>query len=841
LATIKHYKEDALISGEFALYEDVVSVGRWLVDNIDHGQAFAVFCGQPCEENAIELKPEVLAVLPDGDYVVLNTPADPVTLGYIAFAIVIAVAVVALTPKPELPQNVNRQQESPNNSLSSRSNRARPLQRIPDIKGRLLSIPDVMMPTYSIYRGGDGIEIEHSAYCVGRKNYVLSSFKDGDTPIETIDGAGIAVYSPFSKPNSENPIKTIGDEITEKIITPYRINQVNGIELTADFSSGFIASDQVVASNDFGGESRLSLSGGINLFIYKPGVDITLTDFIVSGVDISGGYTIVSTSTLLPGVTAIFLDSFTVVSTLAGDPGGSLTLTETSEFTTWAFFTKVKADRIILNVVAPNGIYKDDGSSELIPSSVEYKYEIQEVDDTDTPIGAVTTIEKTISGDAQAKIGQTERHEFASPRKFRIRAGRVTPRDFLFNGTIVDGIKWDDCFAVVDLDDDHSFGDVTFFQSMTTATPFATAVKERQQNCIANESLHVYEGNGVFNGPLTENTNAIQSFIKDSIDPVIGNRQLSEIDADGLLALDDEIRDYFGSLDNNQFSYTYDSTETSYQDYSQQLFNAINSIAYRDGSVIKAIFEKPVTAPEMLFTHRSKIPGSERYSRNFNQSQLNDGIEFNWVDPSTNTTETIFIPADKSAVNPKQLNIPGIRNLNQALIRSAREFNKIMLQKINLDVSTTAEGRYILPSSVIAVVKGTRISTEDGDVIGQNGLILTLSQNVTFIPNDVHSITLKDDDGTTENIIVTEGVESNQVILGISPATTIRTGIASRKTEFSFGNDARNEAHLWLAQEIDISDRLQVGIKAINYDLGYYSGDGVDLSAYSNGFDEGFG
>jgi len=841
LATIKHYKEDALISGEFTPYEGVESVGRWIVNNIKQGQAFAVFNGQPCKENMIEITPKALAHLPDGDYVILNTPADPVTLGYIAFAIVIAVAVVALTPAPELPQNVNRQQESPNNSLSSRSNRARPLQRIPDINGQLLSIPDVMMPTYSVYRGGDGVEIEHSAYCVGRKTYDLTSFKDGDTPVSTIDGAGIAVYLPFSKPNSEEPSEVIGDEINEKIITPYRVNQINGIGLPADFSNGFVSSDQIIASNNYGTESRLSLLSVFNTSIYNEGVEITLSNFMVSGVNISGDYTITSTELVAPGITALFLDSLTSVAEAVADPGGSLTTAESKEFTTWAFFTKVKADRVILNVVAPNGMYKDNGSSELISTSVEYKFEVQEVDDTDAPIGSITLIEKTISGDSQAKVGQTERHEFSSPRKFRIRAGRVTPRDTAFSGSIVDGIKWDDCFAVVDLDNDHSFGDVTIFKSMTTATPFATAVKERQQNCIATEMLNVYEGSGVFSSELTQNTNAVQSFIKDSLDPVIGNRQLSEIDADGLLAMDDEISAYFGTLDNNQFSYTYDSTEISYQDYSQQLFNAINSIGYRDGSIIKAIFEKPATAPDMLFTHRSKIPGTERYSRNFNLSEINDGIEFNWVDPSTNTTETIFIPSDKSAVNPKQLNIPGIRNFNQATIRSFREFNKIRLQKINLDVSTTAEGRYILPSSVIAVVKGTRVYTEDGEVTGQSGLILTLSQDVTFTPNDVHSITLKNDDGTTENILVSEGAESNQVILGIAPLTTIRTGINSRRTEFSFGNDARQEAQLWLAQEIDISDRLQVGIKAINYDLGYYSGDGVNLSAFSDGFDGGFG
>ena len=93
MATIKHYKEDALKTGEFTLYEGVGSVGQWIVDNISHGQAFSVFTGQPCKENAIELTPEVLATLPDGDYIVMNTPAG-VTAAFAIVALVVAVAVI---------------------------------------------------------------------------------------------------------------------------------------------------------------------------------------------------------------------------------------------------------------------------------------------------------------------------------------------------------------------------------------------------------------------------------------------------------------------------------------------------------------------------------------------------------------------------------------------------------------------------------------------------------------------------------------------------------------------------------------------------------------------------
>jgi len=852
LATVKHYLQGAIDTHEHTVYE-CESVGQWLLDHMEKGQAFCVL---DHDNKSIPITAEDIAALEDGEYKIINTPADPTTAGYLVFALVVAVAVIALTPKPVLPQNVNRQQESPNNRLGSRSNEPRPLQRVPDIKGEVLSIPDIAMPTYSTYDAN--IEQEHGYYCVGRKQYQVEKVRDGDTPLELINGASAGIYYPGNNPNNSSSDIQIGDVIPRNVVTPYRLNQINGLTLIPDFYDAKVEQDQFAIRNE--SPTTFSITQSISASFDAPewdssyaiGTDAVLEDIELGAVNLSGTYKITGRYYInqpvlghifyltLDHVTTHSLPSTPATGTPTNIQAQSVSSGNVQEFTDWAYFTREKSNSLIINVTAPNGMYIDSGLADLGLRTVEYKFEVQEVDDTDTPIGAVTLLTDSIQGNTQKLRGKTTEHTFASARKFRVRGARTTPRDLTEGVSVVDEIKWADCYAIVDLEPGHDFGDVTTIQTRTQATPFATAVKERQLNCIATEMLNVYESGGVFNATLTPNTVAVQSFIKDSIDPIIGNRSLDEIDADGLLAVNDDIVNYFGTSDQNQFSYTYDSTEISFQDYAQQLFNAINCIAYREGSVIKAIFEKPVVAPSLLFTHRSKIPGTERYSRNFNKSELNDGLEFNYVDPETNTTETLYLPSDKSAVNPKQMNIPGIRNLNQATIRASREFNKIELAKVNLEFSSTAEGRYVIPMDVIAVVKGTRVYTEDGEVLAQDGLILTLSQDVVFDGVDIHSVMLKSSDGATESVIVTAGPESNQVVMGSVPSMTIMTGIDSRRTEFSFGTDSKHLSQLWLTQEIDISEKLQAGIKAINYDVGYYAGDGVNLSAFSDGFDEGF-
>jgi hypothetical protein len=304
-----------------------------------------------------------------------------------------------------------------------------------------------------------------------------------------------------------------------------------------------------------------------------------------------------------------------------------------------------------------------------------------------------------------------------------------------------------------------------------------------------------------------------------------------------------DINAYFGNSNHSQFNFTFDSTDITYQEYSQNIFNAINCIAYRDGTTIKAIFERQQDTPAMLFTHRSKRPNSETYSRSFTRSIENDGVEFNWVNPDTNVTDTITLSVDGTGItyNPKTFNIAGIRNESQATIRANRELNKIKYKKLDCSVEVTAEGRFVRPNDRIDIVKGSRVLTQDGEVIDHTGLTLTLSSDVSFDNvADVYSITLKLSDGSTENIICTAGANTNQVILSYAPSETLRTGDDSRRTEFSFGNDARHESESWLIQEIDLADKWFVSLKGINYTNLYYYQDTNSLDAFSDGFSDGF-
>lgn len=178
---------------------------------------------------------EELRTLPGPFYVVV-APGDPATLTYVAYALIAVVAIVAITNRPKIPTALNRnyQTASPNNALQARTNQARVNGRIPDIYGTVRSTPDLIALPYSIFI--DHQEYEYCYMCVGRGSYDIDAdtVRDGQTVVSKINGESVAIYSPFTSPNTLSiPQLQIGDPIDRLVISTVRSKSVNGQVLLA--------------------------------------------------------------------------------------------------------------------------------------------------------------------------------------------------------------------------------------------------------------------------------------------------------------------------------------------------------------------------------------------------------------------------------------------------------------------------------------------------------------------------------------------------------------------------------------------------------------------------------
>lgn len=509
-------------------------------------------------------------------------------------------------------------------------------------------------------------------------------------------------------------------------------------------------------------------------------------------------------------------------------------------FTSWFSFSTLKVDRFWINVIAARGMFKDDGETK-ISTSVDFSLEWQFLDDNKEPVGSIGSSSGTVTGDDTDQKGATVEITMGSRSYVRCRVRRTTPKDFEFEGSVVDEIQWRDLYGSQDVDL-TDFGDITTIHTRRIRNETSTSITTPVLSCLATEKVDKYLGAGVFAGSLTANTQAMQTLIRMALDPKIGGRDTTELDLDQLLQTQTDIETYFDKAEAGEFNYTFDSTQITPQEIFYTIANTVFSVPYRTGKVLQVEFEQPQSGPSMVFTHRSKKPGVEIWSRRFKSSSENDGVILKWQNRETNTQELIFFPVDRSAINPRSYEIPGIANFQQAQWRAWREFQRLRYGRIRVDVTTTAEGRFIRPSRMISIVKGTRIATFDGYIRSVNGLELQLSQSVEFTTGDDHFIILKKRDGDIQSIPVVAGSDDKRVVLLEVPEETIYTANSALKTEFSFGPESRLDAQQILPLTIDPSEKQYVRVTGVNYDDRYYSFDTLNplTRAHSTGFSEGF-
>ena len=502
--------------------------------------------------------------------------------------------------------------------------------------------------------------------------------------------------------------------------------------------------------------------------------------------------------------------------------------------TNWVTLPDAGRTQVWCNVTAPNGMFVDAGGGKG-PTSVNFSVQIEQLTALLAPTGTVETVTGSLSGLVSDERAETLEHVTAWTGPARVRMLRTTVYNYDFKGTVQDEIKWSDLYSVTPVGQ-VNFGNVTTVQTVTQATARATSVKTRQLNMMASRLLPIYDGanfSGAFDatGLLVSGTIAPTSKLVDiiaavSADPKIGARTLTiDVDMPQIWSVQQKLDEWNPLC--GQFNYTFDSDNISFEETVVSIANAGFCLAYRQNGKIRFALDQAQPVSTALFTHRNKKPNAETITRRFASDTECDGVEFIYVDPDTKQSETIKLPLDGSYTKLKKFEIAGIRNFTQAWFRANREYQKLIGQRISIDTTTTLEARSLLPNSRIDVVDSTRYQTYDGEVVGQSGMTLTLSDNVAFTPGAPHSIVLMRRDSSIQSIPVTPGGAANVVVLQNLPSEAITTdrGAGGIRTIFSFAADSARGAMAYLVQEIDISDGQYVNIKAINYSDTYFLAD----------------
>lgn len=750
----------------------------------------------------------------------------------------------------------NGQSESPNNSLTDRNNKPRPYERSYDICGTVQSIPNDLMTTYRLFDAAGDV-VEYGYYDVGR-GYLdtpASGITDGDTLLSEITGSSAAVYGPFTSPNSGSPQTVVASAPTEDLFITVASNEIDGQVLKAQNDLATNPGASSTASQTGGTIGIIVDATGDSEFdeFLNVGDTVTFTHIVVdlpgSGTQatLTGSYPVTSVSSvelrvnisgnntewLKLGATTWPVQAFDDATIGPAD-------TYTKSLTDWVTIDRIKPERLVANISADNGMYKDNGKRSKQSTAVVAELQYQLIDENGNPYGAIYTKQGTVTGRSADFTGVSIIAVLPTPSAVRVRARRVTNLDLDFEGQVVDEIKYVNLYGQIQ-DKTPNYGNRTTIHTARKQTPRASAVKQPQIKLVVTEKVNKYLGNGVFDSVRTNNTQAVQSLIRLMRDPVVGGLTLSNANMDQLLAVQSEVESYFGTALAGQFCYTFDNYQTTAQDIITTIAEAIFCTSYRNGKNIILDFERPRMGPEMVFTHRSKTPDAEKWTRQFSDKDAFDSVKYSYIDPATNIKETITIPED-GGVKTDTYDSKGVRNYKQAYWHAWRRHQKNQLNKVSVEFTATEEGIFAVPGRPISVVKGSRVAPYDGYVVAVNGLELTLSQPVSFEEGDDHSVILKKRDGSVQSVSVTPGTSNRKVVMQSAPQEAIYTDNSALKTEFSFGSEQRHNAQMMLVSTVDPGSDRTTKITAYNYHPDYYLYDGVPPfgRAFSDGFSNGY-
>jgi len=495
---------------------------------------------------------------------------------------------------------------------------------------------------------------------------------------------------------------------------------------------------------------------------------------------------------------------------------------------------------VAVNFVATNGLYKDDGKNQ-VRMDVVLELEITPINADGSVRGLVQTAQVTVEGSATYRSTRAATLEVGlnDQGRCRVRARRVTPADLAFEGSVVDEVKWRDVYAMANVSAPH-FGNVTTVYAVTYATAGALALKERKLNMLVTRKISTRVSRSTFSTELTSTNRADEIFAAICLDPYLGNRPSSEIDFDSVYDAVQEVRDYFGHEVAGEFSYTLDSDNLSFEETAQIVARAVFCTAFRRGNVIKLKFERETEDSTLLFNHRNKLPGSEVRTVRFGNQNNYDGVSLKYVSPEDDAVLTYYIPDDRTAVNPQEIETTGVRTDLQAYFHAWRAWNKIRYQNVITEFQATQEADLITTNDRILVADNTRGDTQDGEVLEQNILELTLSQPVNP-SSGPHTMFLQLTDGTVEAIPIMNQTSDRKVVLARAPRLPLAVDnelYARSSFMISSYQDVRPSAFLMVEKESQ--NNFTSAIKAVNYDVRYYANDRDYVNNIINEFGQRF-
>jgi hypothetical protein len=491
-------------------------------------------------------------------------------------------------------------------------------------------------------------------------------------------------------------------------------------------------------------------------------------------------------------------------------------------------------DQVLSNFVGLGGLYAINKKGKQSAAKVDVAVELTPVDANDDPIGPPELFTATLTGskDNKDQVGLTVLAQPTFTGRCRVRARRTSATDLNYEGTLVDDVKWRDAYGMAEVQM-ADFGNVTTVLAKTYATSGATSVKERKLNLRARRRLPQRVSGSTFTTTLSGTDDLADIAAAVCLDPYIGGRSVDEVDFDSLYDTSAAIASYFGSDLARQFGDTFDDDNTSFEETLATIAQACFCQGYRQGRQIKLSFERATEDSVLMFNHRNVLPDSQTRTPRFGVLDDQDGVELDYTVPKDGAKLSVMLPPYTTLNSPRTVELSGVATDRLAYWQAWRAWNRMRYQNVAVELEATEEAALVIPNERVLIADMTRPDYLSGDVKGQDGTTLTLSDPVNLDPEQDYTIFLQLSDATVQALAASawldgagQASDPRKLVLGSMPRLPlVMEAEAAVQTLFTVVPAADVQARAFLVSEREPNTDFTEVVRAVNYSFLYYQND----------------
>ncbi len=440
--------------------------------------------------------------------------------------------------------------------------------------------------------------------------------------------------------------------------------------------------------------------------------------------------------------------------------------------------TESLIDTIEIDVAFQRGCYYANDNGGLDNKTIQWQIEARLIDDEDNALGDWFILgTETLTSNNHNGMYRTYSYHIPDGR-YEVRAFRLDEKDT--SSRAGHEIRWGAARGFIV--SSSNYGNVTLLAIKMRATDNLSQRSSRMVNCIVTRKIPTWtpENGWTNNTPTRSIAWALADILKAQYGANLTDKS---IDLIGLYQLDK-----IWTERGDTFNAVFDTKLTVYEALSR-VCKVGRAIPYIQGGIVRFVRDEPKTIPVALFGPRNIVKNSLSIQYIMPSEDTADNVCIQYFSEKTwKTSEVTGSFKDSSSNKTATVELFGCTNKEQALREATYMALANRYRRRIVTFSTELEG--LIPSygDLISITHDMAKWGQGGEVIGQNGLTLTLSESVIFEEGKVHYLALRQKNGSLSGpYVVMPGALNTEVVLSEEPDMDILTGTDAERTHFAFG------------------------------------------------------